>query len=731
MRHHWPIILVLTLYLALAIGYSLATPPYEPSDELRHFRYVRHIAVYRRLPVQGADTPRAQSHHPPLYYALGALVSGWLPVEKDVYYGPPGNPFWGDRYWEVSNDNKNQYLHGQGHRFPFEPVIWALYLVRWMTVLAGAGVVLLTYHIGREILPDRPTLAVGAAGLVAFTPQFIHMSSSVINDVPAALCGAAVLLASVRIVRHGPSLRADITLGALYGLALLTKLNLLALIGLIGLAYLLAAWQARSWRPLLRGPLIVVAVAALISGWWFWRNQRLYGDPTGMRMVNELWAGRDPSKSWWALRQGLPHLWSSLWGRFGYGQLPLPKSIYRGLLSFCGFGLLGYVIPRKRRTLGRSALLLVASMAIFIVVVGYYILIQPAGAMGRFLFPAMPAFAVLLVGGWGRYTPQRSTGLVGGLAAAGMALLAFYALLGVLAPAFAAPRPLSDAQIATIPHPTNLTFGLSGEDVARLRGYQVGQTSVEPGDTLQVTLYWETLVRAPQNDLVFVHLLSDAGTMVAQRDTHPGLGNYPTSAWQPGVVFADTYRVPIPETAYTPDGGTIQVGMYVPDGPRLVTSDGRDAVKLARFRIESRPSRFPNPVEANFGDRIRLGGYTMAPRTVSPGETITLTLYWEALAPMEANYGVFAHVLGEVDQVWGWNDSWPVDGKSPTSLWKPGEVITDVRPLPMGQTTPPDFYDVEIGLAGPAGKRLPVLAEDGHQLGDRVLLSPVRVLKDE
>ena len=126
----WLLGALLLTYVALAVGYSLANPLYESSDELRHMRYVRHIVAYRDLPLQRSEGPRAQSHHPPLYYALGALASSWVPVEEDVYYQPPENPFWAYRYWEVGNDNKNQYIHGPEEDFPFQGITRAVYLVR-------------------------------------------------------------------------------------------------------------------------------------------------------------------------------------------------------------------------------------------------------------------------------------------------------------------------------------------------------------------------------------------------------------------------------------------------------------------------------------------------------------------------------------------------------------------------------------------------------------------------
>ncbi len=750
------LVALLTTYLALAVGYSLANPLYESTDELRHFRYVRHLIVYRSLPSQRQDGPRAQSHHPPLYYALGALVSWWVPVEQEVYYGPDENPFWAYRYWEVSADNKNQYLHGDDERFPFHGVTLAIYLVRWMTTLIGAGAVWITYRIGSEIVetvagtPDRYALALGGASLMAFNPQFLYLSGAVNNDILATFWGAAVLWACVRLVSTapppiagGPS-RADLTLGLLYGLALLTKLNLLALLVPITLAYALAGWRTRNWRAYLRGYLVVLALAGLIAGWWFWRNQVLYGDPTGMTMVNELWEGRPAGSNWWAVRQSLPYLWSSLWGRFGYGQVPLPSTIYRGLLLFCGLALAGYLLPRRRpkgpseppgsSTPIAALLLLVSSLATSTAVVFYYIAIQPAGAMGRFLFPALPALALLLFLGLSRFAPHRMTWAMSLAVATGMAALAIYALVGVLAPAFARPRPLTDSELDAIPNPINVEFGLSTDSghsgVARLLGYRVTPATVEPGGVMEVTLYWQALARTAQNYAIFVHLLSEVGTMVAQRDTYPGLGRYPTTTWDPGVAFADTYRLHIPETAYTPDIGHIQVGMYLPNGPRLTTPDGRDALRLEQIEIQPQPGELPNPLEVNFDNQAMLIGYKLDRRVVQPGETIHLTLYWQALVPMEADYRVFAHVLGVENQVWANSDSQPARETAPTSQWQPGQIIEDVRDLTIGLTTPPDFYDIEVGMYVAGGDRLPIVAENGHWLNDRALLSKIRVVSE-
>jgi hypothetical protein len=411
--------------------------------------------------------------------------------------------------------------------------------------------------------------------------------------------------------------------------------------------------------------------------------------------------------------------------------------MYRGLIwltATSGLGLLVASIARvgtksKRWSADQWSILplLLLDVIAFVAVLLVYILISPAGAMGRFLFPALPAFAFLLTLGLSRLVPRRLTPAVGVVTALGAAALALYALVGVLAPAFTPPSHLTAREQAAIPNPTAIDFG----DVARLVGYRVTPRAVTPGSVVEVTLYWQALRRTEVEYAVFVHLLSDAGTMVTQRDTYPGLGRAPTTAWTPGAVFADTYRLHVPETTYAPDRGFIQVGLYRPEGPRLLTGDGRDAVRLEEIVVRGLPGAIPNPLRANFGDAITLVGYEMDRRVAMPGETIQLTLYWRAERPLAYDYSVFAHVIGTENQIWARDDGWPVEGNAPTRTWEPGRIVTDTRELTLVPVTPVGFHDVEVGLyGGPDGERLPYLAEDGHWINNRVLLSKIRVVDE-
>ncbi len=141
-----------------------------------------------------------------------------------------------------------------------------------------------------------------------------------------------------------------------------------------------------------------------------------------------------------------------------------------------------------------------------------------------------------------------------------------------------------------------------------------------------------------------------------------------------------------------------------------------------------------NPVEAQFGDAIRLQGYDLAAPTVRPGETVGLTLYWTADGDVGRRYKVFTHLLGDVfnattgNFLWGQVDSEPAANTRPTTTWRGAEVIIDEYAIPLAADAPPGTYRIEIGLYDAAsGERLPLLGPDGAPVADHLILTVVEV----
>jgi hypothetical protein len=103
---------------------------------------------------------------------------------------------------------------------------------------------------------------------------------------------------------------------------------------------------------------------------------------------------------------------------------------------------------------------------------------------------------------------------------------------------------------------TRVTFG----DAVELRGYRI-EGDARPGGTLRLTYIWHARVRPSAFYAVFNHLMTEDGTLVAQKDGWPQEGRWPTTYWLPGDYVRDTYTLTIPADA-PPGPYLFSVGMY-------------------------------------------------------------------------------------------------------------------------------------------------------------------------
>jgi uncharacterized membrane protein len=148
-------------------------------------------------------------------------------------------------------------------------------------------------------------------------------------------------------------------------------------------------------------------------------------------------------------------------------------------------------------------------------------------------------------------------------------------------------------------------------------------------------------------------------------------------------------------------------------------------------------NRFARPpiqhaVEANLGNRVKLLGYTLDTETVKAGESLTLTLYWQAIAPMETSYTVFTHVTDEGGAIKGQKDERPVEGTHLTTHWRSGEIVADPYEVVIDPEVPPGRYTIKVGMyQWESGQRLEVIGTDGQVLDNRVILQEIQVWNDE
>lgn len=740
-------------FAALALAYSFANPPFEATDEIRHFRYVRYLTINRALPPVSAEASKEmQAHHPPLYYALAALVTSPVPSDAGADYSPPINPFWGFRYFEPSTDNKNQYLHSPDERWQFTGATLIVYLARLVSLLFGLGLALMAYQLARIALPGRGWIALGAMAFVAFNPMALHGSASVNNDTAAGFFGAWAVAESALIAQNGSTRDRAIRLGLALALGALSKASTLPLAAAGIAAFMfdarrrkmmftdrrgMKAWAAAAGESA-KGLALAAVVVAALSGWWFARNYTQTGDPMGLTDYRAAWTGQaDRARLIREAISGLPYAWTTFWARFDYGQIVMPDWVYQGAALVCALALLGLI--RARREL-RSAALFIVALAIIASLAGWGALMItiPATANARLIFQIFPALGLLLALGWSGLTPQPGVIAKAYALALAVMLAAFpiYALAGYLAPAFAYPAEIKalpvNATSASSVEPTAANANFEG--AAEIVGHRLltdsseptSARSVEPGDRLDVTVYWKPLAQTASPLTVFVHLVDGERIIAAQRDTYPGLGRAATTTWRVGRIFADTYRVFIPDTAYAPQTLTVRVGLWNSVESRPLVVNDSDALTIGAIPLRARGGGLPNPTSVNFANRMQLIGYALSARTAAPGGTIILTTYWRANAP-EADYWAYAHVVGADGRIWAIADS---EILPPVRSWSAEKMNIDTRRITLAPDTPPGQYTIEFGVTrvlNPGQDRLSVLGDDGRELADHIDLALIRV----
>ena len=365
-----PLRLILAAYILLAVAYSVVNPLFESPDEIWHYEYVRWLAEGNGLPHPDdvGDAPwHQEGSQPPLYYLSAALLTKPIPTDNAaavIRYNPHAAigqaEAWG---------NRNVMAHGPADQWPWRGVALAAHIARFFSIALGALTVFFTYRIGRTIFPARPAIALCAALLVAFNPQFLFLSAAVNNDNLVTMLSAAGLLLAVTALAQrtpqgdqaAPSWQLVALMGGVAGLAMLSKLSGLFTPLLVGAALTIIAWRLRSWRAWLGFAALAGGTACLVAGWYYVRNQILFGDPLALSAMFDILPRRAFPPTTDELLARAQGIWRSYWAVFGWFNVVTADWIYAvftglTLAGLAGLLLSGPLARLTRRTRGRGSL---------------------------------------------------------------------------------------------------------------------------------------------------------------------------------------------------------------------------------------------------------------------------------------------------------------------------------------------------------------------------------------
>ena len=439
-------------------------PAFSGHDEVVHYAYVQTVAQEHRVPeIVDLEEFRASYQNgsidqfdwiPDSLYPYCRYVLDWLWCDQPRWAADPphivtvqGNLYpWGWQY--AANHPPLYYLL-------MTPIALAtddfspetqLYAMRAAAIPFGLAIVLLSFAMVRTIFPNDQFLSITVPAFVAFQPQISYEAAMVNNDIMGIFIFSLALYLVVSGLKRGFSYRLVVGIGAVVGIGLLLKRTALTTIPIIelGMIYGIGIRNVREWAT--KGA-IAGAIAGLFAWPWYLFLYRTYGNFSGLdQIAANQWGWTYPEWDRPSIfdllwnRDFAVFRWRETWGLFGWRLINLGDGMLWAIGVPCivaTIGLLIYLIAigvswrpsiQSGGFEGVAALqsYQVQSIAIIAVaaLVSYGAMLQFGTrfrlTQARYFFPAINAFAFLLMLGMRTVLPESwrrygQGGVAGGL----------------------------------------------------------------------------------------------------------------------------------------------------------------------------------------------------------------------------------------------------------------------------------------------------------------------------
>jgi hypothetical protein len=253
-------------------------------------------------------------------------------------------------------------------------------------------------------------------------------------------------------------------------------------------------------------------------------------------------------------------------------------------------------------------------------------------------------------------------------------------------------------------HPANELNGILNSALV-LKGYDLSSPEGTPGETLWVTLHWQT-IEQPQGDFIItLHLLNKTEQEVSSWSQQPVHNTYPTSQWPANANVRDPWRISLP-----PDLSPGQYRFRLELGSSTI-STAPPQINLGTVRVIERKISFDVPpmqfkTNYSFDEIATLLGYDLSGHLLPDGAHVRITLYWQALQATTQPYTINVRLVDGNGAVLAEQESQPAAGKISTTEWQAGEIVTDLHEMDVTRSEPVSVK-MEIRLLDAAGKNIP------------------------
>src|SRR5215207_6790100 len=409
---------IFCLYFLLAVGYSLLMPIWEAPDEGAHF----HLAWYlARKDQYATEEKNYEAAQPRGYYYFGSVIIRALdkinPDFSDYTYPR-------EFKYNIRIPERRFDWNAENYRFLF-----GVYVLRWINILFGALALWLNWKAFQVIAPGSPWMRIAALALMALTPQYLHIMSSVNNDTLGTVAGALLFYLAIQIVSrsqrsddsakrpHGvsrsaqPATEVATTFLSLFTvilaiiLPLTTKLTVLPISAAV-LIIIAVKWlfNFRDKRWLIISGLVILVCAGLLYV-FFPETVRTAESEITWRLFGLRKKGVDIEYLITITNQIL----QTYWGKVGWLAVGLPAWVVNSLtaLGIVGAGIHIYKLIKLTTKVPQFTLWAATFMiALFTILAVARNGLTTGATQGRLLFPAIGALSILMASGWHDVLPK-------------------------------------------------------------------------------------------------------------------------------------------------------------------------------------------------------------------------------------------------------------------------------------------------------------------------------------
>ncbi len=259
-------------------------------------------------------------------------------------------------------------------------------------------------------------------------------------------------------------------------------------------------------------------------------------------------------------------------------------------------------------------------------------------------------------------------------------------------------------------HPPDRSLDIRFDDQLTLLKYTAGTTvTLRGGQSLCPILEWHADQNIRQRYIIQVHVLDAQGHLFARDEDEPNGGFSPINQWTAGQTIIDYRSIRLPPTM-PPGVYQITVGVFDLSSNRLLGARDPageridDEPMIGTLRIEKDTSsvtahqlQIEQPYFVDMQE-IRLLGFTFFPKSVAPGDTHALGVYWRARGKPRGDYQVTVQLSQADGRVVLEQSDRPAAGAYPTPLWNVGEVLLDWHDLALPRELREGEYTISVLL---------------------------------